>query len=532
MNNYASQTDRWRKTRRLQIAIVQTTLVTIILLTASLTLVIFRPIRDNFRRRDLREFRTRSELIHARVNGYFEQAEQLARQIPSRSRIREELVAYLEGDRTLESYTEFTRSKLEDAIAASTMTAGVYRFDADLNPLVGVGIPTDRIPPLRYDPQSPPLLPEAAELNGEPVALYFLPIVHEGYGIAGFDLVAVSLSPLEEWMRSGAEETGQTTLFLFDGRSGTDRPLISSVMPPEALVGLAGAGTDAACAGRPGKRKPYEISEFSIADTWRLVVAVDSHLLYRNARRETSLSGIFVLSLGILAAVVTGVVLSVLSRRTLDETKALEGIVEEQTEELRMLLKEVTHRIKNDIYLTNTLIELKAAESSSAEAKAVLAEAASSLRMMGELYTLLHTDDEKRLVDIRPLIEKIVKRLSANAASERTAIRTEVDEIYVPREMIRPIVIIVNELATNALKYGTERADSEALVSIRRASPGKIELTVADSGPGFPETILKGDFGFGMEMIRSIVRRHGGTLALSNAPGAHVEISLTNPDIP
>lgn len=105
----------------------------------------------------------------------------------------------------------------------------------------------------------------------------------------------------------------------------------------------------------------------------------------------------------------------------------------------------------------------------------------------------------------------------------------EAEEVTGPPRISIAFGIIANELPTNAAKYSTASGDgTRVTLSLNPAqSPRFAELKVQDTGTGFPEDVLRGEeSGFGLTIIQALVEQHGGTITLSNDPGATVVVRM------
>ena len=522
--------DPWKRTRQLQVAVVRSTLFLIVLLTGALLVVITGPVRRALEYRDRDEFTARAELIGNRAWGFFQQSEQLVRQIPSRTRMRQDLVAYHEGRMTLEELRRSSGPKYADAVTASSDIVGAIRFGLDRDVLLSVHFNPSDVPQICLDSSTPTLLPFAGDLDGGPVAFFCVPIHHPGFGLAGYDLVAVSLASLQHGIDTRDHAHDAPAVGIFESRApDLQNPVLASTGTPWPF-------------DQPGIGNPFELDGATIStidgyllfgqditDGWRVAVVQERSALYGRARSDILVFGGSVLLLSLIAAAAAVLVLGVLSRRTLAETEALNRIVEDQTAELRLTLKEVHHRVKNDIYLTNSFLEIRAMASPSEDVRSALMEATASLRLMGELYDLMHQSGDIRTVDLKTLVDKVVNRIAGPVGGCMT-VRTEVDEGRIKRSMARPMAMIVNELMTNVVKYRGDDDRRTVDMSVVFLDEGAVDVTIQDDGPGFPDSVLNGDYGFGLEMAGTMASRFGGSLKLENVPGARATVRLRRPD--
>ncbi len=209
-------------------------------------------------------------------------------------------------------------------------------------------------------------------------------------------------------------------------------------------------------------------------------------------------------------------------------------------EDRELLLKEVHHRIKNDMLLVRSLLSLQAGRTSSPETAAELSEAASRITLMGRIYERLYRSDNYESIQIRPTLLSIVSDLLSGASQGQIDLETEIEERQLPRRISVPIGIIVNELVNNSLKYAFAGGRKPHLRVALRVDEGMVEIEVEDNGPGMPPalrlpdgSINPGGFdSFGYTMIGALVAQHFGTATVEDAKGGGTlaRVRLTIPE--
>jgi two-component sensor histidine kinase len=525
--NKLSRTEYWQRTRRIQMTSLRAVGLALLILIVVLEGLVIGPIRRTLRDRDVQESTVRAELILSRVNEFLHQSEDLVLQIPSRTRIREELVSYLEGKSTREYLVRFSEPKLADAVDASDAIIAVYRYGPGREPLFGVYIEPEDLPSVNFGDDMH-ILPDIGTVSGIPVIFFTTPIRHTGFGLAGYDLVAISLEPLEQWISNEHQvDENFSILFLPPGSGSLADTVFPSMLGDETKRELD-AITPSSIPHRYISEK--HIWTYELKDDWSLVIVRDGHWVHKRTRREIGTLGFAVLIAGGLTIVMILWFMNLFSRRTLVETGELERIVAEQTEDLKLMIREVHHRVKNDIYLTNMMLELKAMEADDPKVSEIIADATGSLRLMAELYDLLHTGESADRIPVKSLVDKIADRIRRQSAGRSLEIRLNVSDEVISRKSSRPLAIIVNELLTNAVKYTRDsRAMLEIHLSVLVYPEGGIEMTVSDNGPGFPPDVLDGKYGFGLTMAQSMTSRLNGEMILENSPGAAVHLKWKDP---
>lgn len=499
----AFQSAQWHRTRRLQLSLVRTSLILMTCLTVGLVVVIAWPVRDALYRRVTNEFDARGRLVLAEVQGFVDQSMQLAMQVPSRTLIRQELVAYLNGERTLEWYVGFTRPKLEDAVAAAEGMVGVFRYDPGGRPIVGTFADPDMLPEVDVDHPQPMLVPSVCSAAGTPALVFQVPIVHPGFGLAGFDIVALSTDALATSLSAQSDGVGGARIELDLTDADCDDPIVVEDGRYE------------------GDRGPFHIVTFEIPEALSLSVAIPARELFALVRRDLQLFFAVVAVLGLLSIAIAAIVLGILSRRTMLETGELSRIVDEQTQQLQLLLREVHHRVKNDVQLMNAFLMLRATDTESVEVRTALEEAGESLEVMGRVYGLLHQTGDYGHVQMKTVVDGLIAQTKKMASGAALSIHSDVDDRLVARRLAIPIGIVANELLTNVAKYGAggdPRRPVSTWISFKTISDSSLRLTVADDGEAFPDQVIAGEYGFGLKMVALLTEQFGGTLTITKKP--------------
>jgi len=198
-------------------------------------------------------------------------------------------------------------------------------------------------------------------------------------------------------------------------------------------------------------------------------------------------------------------------------------------------MREVPHRIKNDLGLVGSFLYLQSDASEEPETRESLDKARKRIEVLHVVYQSLYQADEPGRVSLRDLVAAV-----AQAAQSGTLpgarIESDVADLNVPGKVAINIGLMVNELVTNALKYGESAAGSSVIsVTLNEdtysSDTSSIALVVADNGLGFPERLLERPEtdGFGLTLVDALASQHGGSIDVGNTGpdgGARVEVKL------
>jgi two-component sensor histidine kinase len=202
-------------------------------------------------------------------------------------------------------------------------------------------------------------------------------------------------------------------------------------------------------------------------------------------------------------------------RKAFAREEALRRQKDELIQQQEVLSKESDHRLLNGLQMIVSLLSLQSRASPNAEAASQLAVAADRVATIGRVQRRLHYLDGVQTVAFKQYLEDLCRdfstMLSSKERSEQSIV-VEAIEIELLTVTGIPLGFIVNELITNAAKYGKGR------ITVRlEPNPGKgYALSVSNDGPVLPEGFDPAACkGLGMTIIRSFVERIGGELRIS-----------------
>jgi two-component sensor histidine kinase len=179
-----------------------------------------------------------------------------------------------------------------------------------------------------------------------------------------------------------------------------------------------------------------------------------------------------------------------------------------------LLSKESDHRLLNGLQMIASLLFLQSRAAADPDARSQLVVAANRVGAMGQVHRRLHCSDGATIVPFRQYLEDFCRDFSTMLSwGERTdrAIVVEGIEVDLPAATGIPLGFIVNELVTNAVKYGKGR------ITVRlQENPGRgFALSVSNGGPSLPEGFdPAARAGLGLKLIRSLLGKIGGELAI------------------
>lgn len=208
--------------------------------------------------------------------------------------------------------------------------------------------------------------------------------------------------------------------------------------------------------------------------------------------------------------------------RDITDRKRAEEEIKRQLAEKEALLKEVHHRIKNNIASIGSLLYLHAKAITNPDAKTILQDAIGRVNSMRMLYDKLLLTTSYQHVSVKNYFDDLIDTI-VNIFPDKANITLEkrIDDFQLDVKRLFPIGVILNELLTNIMKYAFIGRD-EGLIRITLAKNGKnVRLTVQDNGRGMPENFdIDKSKGFGLMLVKMLTQQLEGKFTMENLNGA------------
>jgi len=197
----------------------------------------------------------------------------------------------------------------------------------------------------------------------------------------------------------------------------------------------------------------------------------------------------------------------------------LESALAEKT----VLLKEVHHRVKNNLAVIVSLLGMKAEAIESAEVREALEDSQQRVRSIAMIHEHLYGTEHLDRISFAGYAEQLMHELGAvyGVAARGIAIRVDAELIEMGLHRAVPCALILNELVTNALKHAFpgERG-GEVRVSLRQSAPGELELSVQDNGVGCPQVLpARTGKSLGLRIVEILAKQVEGSLEQEECEG-------------
>jgi len=201
----------------------------------------------------------------------------------------------------------------------------------------------------------------------------------------------------------------------------------------------------------------------------------------------------------------------------------------ESLEEKELLLREIHHRVKNNLQVISSLLNLQSSYIDDPGVTAVLRDSQGRIMSMSMIHEKLYRSGNLADIDVRGYLEGLARSImfSYMRPDQQVDLKFEMDDIRLNVDTIMPLGLIVNELVTNAFKYAFPDGAGEVRVSLRRDGDGFL-LTVADDGVGLPDDFnLDSLRSLGMLLVRNLTDQLNGELEYTSDGGTEFRVRFS-----
>lgn len=198
----------------------------------------------------------------------------------------------------------------------------------------------------------------------------------------------------------------------------------------------------------------------------------------------------------------------------------------------KMLIKEIHHRVKNNLQVVSSLLFLQSRFVNDENAKGAIQTGRSRVQAMSILHQKLYKKDNLKSVNIKEYFEDLTQNLfqTYNLFENKVVIEVFVEDIELDIDTVVPLGLIVNELISNALKHAFDEKSKGVIILSIEKKENRLYMSVKDNGKGLPfNQIPDKTDSLGMELIKSFSEKLEADIFIDNTNGTQIEISFKLP---
>ncbi|WP_161968146.1 sensor histidine kinase [Fimbriiglobus ruber] len=208
--------------------------------------------------------------------------------------------------------------------------------------------------------------------------------------------------------------------------------------------------------------------------------------------------------------------------RNVSKRKAAAEQMEASLREKEVLLKEIHHRVKNNLQIISTLLDLQSDHTTDPQALAMFKESRGRVRSMALIHERLYRSQDMARVDFSGYVRQLADDLYRGyKAFGDIGLELDVNVPPLPIDVAIPCGLLLNELMSNCFKHAfADRQTGCIRVSLNQDDGKTNVLVVADDGPGFPAGVdFRDTTSFGLQLVNTLVRQLGGEIELITGRG-------------
>jgi PAS domain S-box-containing protein len=215
--------------------------------------------------------------------------------------------------------------------------------------------------------------------------------------------------------------------------------------------------------------------------------------------------------------------------RDVTERKQAEMQIQSSLQEKEILLKEIHHRVKNNLAVIASILSLQSANAPDKTYQDIFQECVNRVKTMSRIHTQIYQAKDLAHIDFKSYLQELIPELfrSYQVHSHDVSFNLQIEDFTPDINTAIPLGLIVNELLTNSLKHAfPEGRKGEIRISLKKDDSQTV-LTVADNGIGFPEDLdLTRAQSLGLQLVTALVYQLRGTVEIKREKGTEFVITF------
>jgi PAS domain S-box-containing protein len=209
--------------------------------------------------------------------------------------------------------------------------------------------------------------------------------------------------------------------------------------------------------------------------------------------------------------------------------KENETFIQKSLDEKQVLLREVHHRVKNNLQVIQSLLRMQGRQSESSALEPMLRESQNRIRSIALIHEQLYKQEDVSEIDLADYLNQLLRQVfrTFEMGSKRISSRIEFRNIFLSLTKAIPCALIINELVTNSIKYAFKEKDSGEICIGAQKTGDNLEITICDNGCGFCDELNIDDTDtLGLKIVRTLTSQLNGKLEMYDDNGAHFKLTF------
>jgi len=214
------------------------------------------------------------------------------------------------------------------------------------------------------------------------------------------------------------------------------------------------------------------------------------------------------------------------------ERKMTEQKITQSLREKEILLKEIHHRVKNNLQVISSLLKLQSQYINDSQASNILLESQNRVRSMALVHQKLYQSEDFARVDFGDYVRQLtINLLNVYKLNNRyIKLNVKADDIFIGVDVAIPCGLIINELVSNSLKYAFNSHENGQIdITLNNGKNGCYNITVKDNGIGFPSNLnFRDTKSLGLQLVNTLVNQIEGKIEMETYKGTSFTISFND----
>jgi PAS domain S-box-containing protein len=202
------------------------------------------------------------------------------------------------------------------------------------------------------------------------------------------------------------------------------------------------------------------------------------------------------------------------------ERKSLEERTARAMQEKDVLLKEIHHRVKNNLQVISSLFSLQRERTHSLELKSLLSESQTRVESIALVHEQLYRSADLAAIDFDEYLRSLLAAIRSSYGADQLQTEISAKNVLLDVERAVPCALLVCELVSNSIKHAFGAAPGKVWVRVRQDRQGGIVLEVGDDGRGMPPDFdWRKTRALGLRLVQSLARQLRATIVVERSPG-------------
>jgi two-component sensor histidine kinase len=205
-------------------------------------------------------------------------------------------------------------------------------------------------------------------------------------------------------------------------------------------------------------------------------------------------------------------------------------IIRKQAEEMEVLNREIHHRVKNNLQVISSLLDIQSQTLKDEEAAEVLKESRQRVQSMAFIHQNLYQSSSVQEIEIKNYVTNLADHLfqSYNVGKDKIRLVTDIDPVSLHTDTVVPLGMVLNELISNALKYAFPDVEEGEIKVTMKQQDNQLVLRVQDNGKGLPPGFDMSQLNsFGFKVIKAFAQKLKAKLTVNGNKGTDVQLIIS-----